>query len=402
MVDVIDPFELKADNLYEVTFEDTLIDGGSNPDTLRTLNFTLANVTSGANDTLIARSPNVDGGSNPITEGFTVSLNNVETFGLNKTRSKWTVVEGSKPHDFLFATTGVTKVSDYAIVIGDNVGFGQSVEREIPDGFGSFTIPALATNFKVINTYTNEEIDFAFDDLNASGSTIRPASCDPEGKAFVPKDPSQPDSVYRTPPSGVLSAVSGLSTLCSDAIYFIEDARDFQDTLTYKVELRPSVTGPSTNTLLTNNPQPGDTLKIFTTKPFSRNDKFQFRMDPENIPKVDADSAKNALDDILVIPNPYKVSSIYELRGSAGSRQQNRELHFTGMPVPSTLRIFTASGVLIREIDVTDSNVQGNNGGTYIWDMLTKDNLEISYGIYLYHVEAKGVGNKTGKFAVLK
>jgi hypothetical protein len=34
--------------------------------------------------------------------------------------------------------------------------------------------------------------------------------------------------------------------------------------------------------------------------------------------------------------------------------------------------------------------------------MLTKDNLEISYGIYLYHVEAPGVGEKVGKFAVIK
>ncbi|HAH50677.1 MAG TPA: hypothetical protein DCL80_05160, partial [Balneola sp.] len=69
IVDIIDPFELKADNLYEVTFEDTLIDGGTDPDTLRTENFTLRNITDGANDTLIARSPNVNGGNNPITEG---------------------------------------------------------------------------------------------------------------------------------------------------------------------------------------------------------------------------------------------------------------------------------------------------------------------------------------------
>ncbi|HCI72547.1 MAG TPA: hypothetical protein DHV30_18915 [Balneola sp.] len=66
------------------------------------------------------------------------------------------------------------------------------------------------------------------------------------------------------------------------------------------------------------------------------------------------------------------------------------------------MRIFTSSGVLVREIEVTSSNTQGENGGTYIWDLLTKDNLEISYGIYIYHVEARGVGNKTGKFAVIK
>ncbi|MFY0698430.1 MAG: hypothetical protein JXR11_11300 [Balneola sp.] len=398
-VDIIDPFELKADNLYEVTFEDTLIDGGSDPDTLRTENFTLRNVTEGANDTLIARSPNVNGGNNPITEGFSVSMNNVETFGLNRSRSGWVGSEASNPHDFAFSTESISKVSDYIIVVGANVGFGQSTERTIVDGNDSFTTPSIPTNFKVFNTYTGEEIQYAFDDINVENSNVNPNSCDPTLNA--PQDPeNEPDSIYVTPPSGVLSAVGGLSGLCSDGVYFIENARDFTDTLTYKIELRPTVTG--SNILVTNNPKEGDTLKVFTTKPFSRNDRFQFRMDPENLPKVDSDSAKSALDEILVIPNPYKVSSIYEQEAAGGSRQQNREIHFTGLPVPSNLKIFTSSGVLVREIEVTSRNVQGENGGTYIWDLLTKDNLEIAYGIYIYHVEAKGVGNKTGKFAVIK
>ena len=80
----------------------------------------------------------------------------------------------------------------------------------------------------------------------------------------------------------------------------------------------------------------------------------------------------------------------------------NRELHFTGIPAPSTLRIFTVSGVMIREIQISESDLTSEYGGTYIWDMLTKDNLEISYGIYLYHIEAPGIGEKVGKFAVIK
>lgn len=392
-IDIIDPFELKADNLYEVTFEDTLIDGGNDPDTLRTLNFTLANISEGGNDTLIARSPNVDGGSNPITEGFTVSLNNVESFGLDLNRSGWVSEAAIPPHEYVFLFSGASKVSDYNIIIGDNVGFGQSTEREIQvTPTLSITVPSVPTNFKVFNTYTNEDIDYVFVDSNTDTPFPgRVAACDPPS-ANAPAN-------YVKPEPGELSAVSGLDGLCSDVILFIEDFRGVQDTLTYSIELRPLLNG---GLFATQNPQPGDTLKIFTTKPFSRNDKFQFRMDPNNLPQVNADSAKDALDDILVIPNPYKVSSIYELQGASGSRQQNRELHFTGMPVPSTLRIFTSSGVLIREIEVTDSNVQGENGGTYIWNMLTKDNLEIAYGIYIYHVEAKGIGNKLGKFAVIK
>ena len=40
--------------------------------------------------------------------------------------------------------------------------------------------------------------------------------------------------------------------------------------------------------------------------------------------------------------------------------------------------------------------------GTYSWDMLSKDGLEIAYGLYIYHVDAPNVGEKTGKFAVIK
>jgi hypothetical protein len=34
--------------------------------------------------------------------------------------------------------------------------------------------------------------------------------------------------------------------------------------------------------------------------------------------------------------------------------------------------------------------------------MRNKDGNEIPYGVYIYHVEAPGVGEKVGKFAVIK
>lgn len=371
-VDIIDPTELKGDNLYEVTFEDTLIDGGANQDTLRTKNFTLTNVTGGERDTLISRSDSFNGESNPVTEGFEVSLNNISLLALNTARSGWIYNHETEPHRYDFALWSVPKIADYELIIGDNVGFGQSTARRVEVVPGTFIdIPSVPTNFKVINTYEGVEVDYAFGDLHQDANA----------------------------PAGVFSATSGILGLDTDIIILIEDFREFEDTLTYRFQLNPLVDGQTVTSV---NPQPGDTLEIFTTKPFSSNDVFQFRMDPENLPRVDADSAASALDDILVVPNPYVVSNIYEAAITNTNRQQNRELHFTGLPSNSTLRIFTVSGVLIKEIQITDDNLVGPNGGTYIWNMLTKDNLEISYGIYLYHVDAPGVGQKTGKFAVIK
>ena len=34
--------------------------------------------------------------------------------------------------------------------------------------------------------------------------------------------------------------------------------------------------------------------------------------------------------------------------------------------------------------------------------MLTKDNLDIAFGVYVYHIKAPGVGEITSKFVVIK
>ena len=40
--------------------------------------------------------------------------------------------------------------------------------------------------------------------------------------------------------------------------------------------------------------------------------------------------------------------------------------------------------------------------GTEDWNMLSKDNLSIAYGVYVLYVDAPGIGSKITKFAVIK
>ena len=47
-------------------------------------------------------------------------------------------------------------------------------------------------------------------------------------------------------------------------------------------------------------------------------------------------------------------------------------------------------------------NKSSINNGTGKWDLLTKDNLTASYGVYIYHIEASGIGEKIGKLAIVK
>jgi len=39
---------------------------------------------------------------------------------------------------------------------------------------------------------------------------------------------------------------------------------------------------------------------------------------------------------------------------------------------------------------------------TQKWNLITQEGQEIAYGIYIYHVDAPGIGEKIGKFAVIK
>ena len=113
---------------------------------------------------------------------------------------------------------------------------------------------------------------------------------------------------------------------------------------------------------------------------------------------MDVQLAKSGLDKIRVVPNPYIVTNAWEPVNTYSSGRGERQLHFTHLPANCVIKIFTVNGQLVKTL-------YHNNpidDGTEIWNMLSKDNLEISYGIYVYHVKADGIGEKIGKILVLK
>jgi len=159
---------------------------------------------------------------------------------------------------------------------------------------------------------------------------------------------------------------------------------------------------PSGNDTSSHHPVAGDTLKLVTTKPFRTGDAFRFTVVP---PKLNTQVmiADTVLREIKVVPNPYVIGARWEPPNPYSSGRGPRELHFTHMPPQATIRIYTVRGELVDTIHhdapFTD--------GTAIWDMQTKDNLDIAYGIYIYHIEVldnqgKQVKEKIGKFAVIK
>ena len=154
-------------------------------------------------------------------------------------------------------------------------------------------------------------------------------------------------------------------------------------------------------------PKNNDVFAMRHVKPWFTNDSLTFTVSANQ--RIDAALVKNKMQDIRVVPNPYVASNMMEQSVVNKFLNQRRRMLFTNLPERCTIKIFTVSGNLIRELVAPDDAVTGYSGfgdtntGLLHWDMLTKEGLEIAAGMYFYHVEDEGTGEEiSGKFAVIK
>ena len=184
-------------------------------------------------------------------------------------------------------------------------------------------------------------------------------------------------------------------------IRFSQDSIVISDTTVYDTVIAYGDTSINQvtyyDTIIVNivHPSIGDIFHIEISRPFSVDDIFGFTTTSS---KIDNDIAKTQLDKIAVVPNPYIVAASWEPRHQYQSGRGPRKIDFINLPNKCTIKIFTISGYLVTSI-FHDSI---NENGTESWNLLSDDNLEISYGIYLYHVDAPDIGEYTGKFAIIK
>ncbi|MBN2356885.1 hypothetical protein JXO59_12285, partial [candidate division KSB1 bacterium] len=144
-------------------------------------------------------------------------------------------------------------------------------------------------------------------------------------------------------------------------------------------------------------PQANDVYRITFKRPFWSSDNYIFTVNPEG--DLNKTEIKNNLDDIKVVPNPYVATNSMEPAVANYLLNQRRRLMFTHVPAQCSIKIFTMSGVLVDEIDVSNAS---DNGMAH-WDLTTREGLEIAAGVYIYHVKSKITGDEVmGKFAVIK
>jgi len=102
--------------------------------------------------------------------------------------------------------------------------------------------------------------------------------------------------------------------------------------------------------------------------------------------------SNSELDNVKVVPNPYKVINAQEADISS------RMLKFTHLPAVSTIRIFNMVGELI-----TTLYHDGNSPiiSEEAWNLRSDENREVAPGLYIYHLSSD-LGNKIGKFVIIK
>lgn len=357
---VINPLDIKDKNKYRITFEDTVIAVTTTMMTRATKNITLQNITNpSAPVTLVDRNPNIaSDGILPIKEGFQIKLANVPQLTVRADSSLWS-------RDSVFAIVfeafsysklrGIPAPYDYKIEFGE-VGIDTSTEYSVS---ATRKLSAIPVDFTITNLATGKKVDFAlWENDKLKGE---------EGKFTAFTDKTRTDQVI------FLDKDAGGALISTWSLEY--------DT--------------ATNDSLHNNPRSGDFLTIKTSKPFLAGDVYEFETFAQSV-----DGQLVDLERIRVVPNPYVVSNSWEPSNPYSSGRGPRVLHFTHLPSKCTIRIFNVRGQLVTELE---HNNEGDIlDGTLLWDMLTKDLLDISYGVYIYHVDAGEYGTKIGKFAVIK
>jgi hypothetical protein len=287
----------------------------------------------------------------PFFEVLIVTFYNAPGVSIIDTLTGWLVGEndlqvqvGLSP---LFFGRNVTYPADYELQFFDSV-----VDTSTRLLFGQKRIP---TNFRIWNMTESRAEDFIFFDYDDDG-LITP------GDELVI---AIGDSAGKPPVRG-----------------------NFKTAWAISFSVDSTVTDPKL-------PVAGDVFQIRTTKPFRTGDLFRFTV---RAPTVSTEKAKADMDKIAVVPNPYVVAASWEPRSPFTVGRGPRKIAFINLPQRCTIRIYTLSGYLV---DTIEHNSTIDNG-TEFWDLVSKDGMDVAYGVYVYHVDAPGIGTKIGRFAVVK
>ncbi|MFP4548620.1 MAG: hypothetical protein ACLFQM_10860 [Fidelibacterota bacterium] len=342
-------------------------------------------------DTLVLDSVEVNeyGGDSPFFYGSVVSVFNDTTISMDREKTKW--IEGESDYDLK-----VRLNPDWENVAGFRLNLNQPADYEIEfhDSIvhysnALFGLKSYPSNVSIFNKTDSVTVNYSLVDNDKN----KKYSHGDDLVIVVPDD----DFVLKNYFSWMLRF---------DVDYEIDSTNGYNDT----------------TWITTDPPQPGDKMLLAVKKPF-RGTTYKMVFDTVNAGGgtvidtnyvVDqqgdvfrftlqgADSsntlAKQELDDICVVPNPYVVTASWEPKNPYKFGRGERRIQFFHLPRECTIRIYSLRGFLVDTIEHRSTA----DNGMESWDLISKDGNDIAYGIYIYHVEVPGIGEKIGRFVVIK
>ena len=96
------------------------------------------------------------------------------------------------------------------------------------------------------------------------------------------------------------------------------------------------------------------------------------------------------LRNVHTVPDPYYVTNQFE------QTTETKIIKFVNLPSEAIIRIYSASGVLVRVLEHQTTI----NSGEATWDVRNRSNQVVASGVYFYHIES-GDARKVGRFTVV-
>lgn len=248
----------------------------------------------------------------------------------------------------------------YKIVFNDELAGMSSNLDLLRDNGTKLNIKATATNFGVYDLNTGQEMPYAFKDASASKTQAPPGHFGANDRLWL----------YETLPDN------------SKMVTFYLDVNMAGDDKLFMSSFGRTLSS-------------GDTLYLFASTQFTAQHRYQFSVKEQ---RINPDKAKTDLKRIRVVPNPYNVTTRFEPETAYSSGRGPRQVRFIHLPRECTIRIFAVDGTLVRRIEHNSAMTDGSEP----WDLLTKDNMEVAYGMYIYHVDAPGLGEQVGRMIIIK
>jgi hypothetical protein len=126
---------------------------------------------------------------------------------------------------------------------------------------------------------------------------------------------------------------------------------------------------------------------------FTGHPKYLFKIEGREPVALDKIAVENALDSVKMVPNPYYGFSEYE------SSQFSNTVKITNLPGKCVVTIYSLDGKFIRQYKRDEGYMPYQQISPAIeWDLKNNKGIPIASGVYLVHISAPDMGERTLKW----